>query len=482
MNTKALRQKILDLAIHGKLVPQDPNDEPASVLLERIRAEKERLIKEGKIKRPKKTKATSDKPHYPYELPKGWCWTTLGEICCIKGGKRIPRGMTFAKGKTAHIYIRVTDMKDNTIKLSDLKYIDDYVYEHIKNYTINASDLYLTIAGTIGSVGIVPNEVDGMNLTENAAKLTQIGCIKEYLLYALLSTIAQEHFISRFHQVAQPKLSIETASKTPIAMPPIGEQIRIVKEIKRYLAAIKIIEEGQTDLETTISQTKSKILDLAIHGKLVPQDPTDEPASKLLKRINPKAEITSDNGHYQKNKQFEIPSTWVLCKLGAVNEIARGGSPRPIKDYLTYDANGINWIKIGDTTKDGKYINSVKEKIRPEGVKKSRLVHKGDFLLTNSMSYGRPYILNVDGCIHDGWLVISPIGKAYTSDFLYYLLSSSFAYEQFTNVASGGVVTNLNSDKVADTIFPLPPYTEQERIVTKIEEIFAQLDAIEASL
>ena len=425
---------------------------------------------------------TSDKPHYPYELPKGWCWTTLGEICCIKGGKRIPRGMTFAKGKTAHIYIRVTDMKDNTIKLSDLKYIDDYVYEHIKNYTINASDLYLTIAGTIGSVGIVPNEVDGMNLTENAAKLTQIGCIKEYLLYALLSTIAQEHFISRFHQVAQPKLSIETASKTPIAMPPIGEQIRIVKEIKRYLAAIKIIEEGQTDLETTISQTKSKILDLAIHGKLVPQDPTDEPASKLLKRINPKAEITSDNGHYQKNKQFEIPSTWVLCKLGAVNEIARGGSPRPIKDYLTYDANGINWIKIGDTTKDGKYINSVKEKIRPEGVKKSRLVHKGDFLLTNSMSYGRPYILNVDGCIHDGWLVISPIGKAYTSDFLYYLLSSSFAYEQFTNVASGGVVTNLNSDKVADTIFPLPPYTEQERIVAKIEEIFAQLDAIEALL
>lgn len=390
--------------------------------------------------------------------------------------------MTFAKGKTAHIYIRVTDMKDNTIKLSDLKYIDDYVYEHIKNYTINASDLYLTIAGTIGSVGIVPNEVDGMNLTENAAKLTQIGCIKEYLLYALLSTIAQEHFISRFHQVAQPKLSIETASKTPIAMPPIGEQIRIVKEIKRYLAAIKIIEEGQTDLETTISQTKSKILDLAIHGKLVPQDPTDEPASKLLKRINPKAEITSDNGHYQKNKQFEIPSTWALCKLGAINEIARGGSPRPIKDYLTNDANGINWIKIGDTTKDGKYINSVKDKIRPEGVKKSRLVHKGDFLLTNSMSYGRPYILNVDGCIHDGWLVISPIGKAYTSDFLYYLLSSSFAYEQFTNVASGGVVTNLNSDKVADTIFPLPPYTEQERIVAKIEEIFAQLDAIEASL
>ena len=176
-----------------------------------------------------------------------------------------------------------------------------------------------------------------------------------------------------------------------------------------------------------------------------------------------------------------MPSSWVWCELGSVNEIARGGSPRPIKDYLTDAANGINWIKIGDTKKDGKYIDSVKEKIIPEGVKKSRMVHKGDFLLTNSMSFGRPYILNVDGCIHDGWLVISPLGKVYTSDFLYYLLSSSFAFEQFTNVASGGVVTNLNSDKVASTKFPLPPYEEQKRIVLEIEHWFALIDIIEHS-
>ena len=238
---------------------------------------------------------------------------------------------------------------------------------------------------------------------------------------------------------------------------------------------------------------RQKILDLAIHGKLVPQDPNDEPASVLLERIkaekerlikegkikrSKKSAKTSDTPHYE-NVPFEVPESWEWCKLGAVNEIARGGSPRPIKDYLTNDVNGINWIKIGDTTKDGKYINSVKERIRPEGVKKSRLVHKGDFLLTNSMSFGRPYILNVDGCIHDGWLVISPIGEAYTSDFLYYLLSSSFAFEQFTNVASGGVVTNLNSDKVADTKFPLPPYAEQGRIVSEIECWFALIDVIE---
>ena len=237
---------------------------------------------------------------------------------------------------------------------------------------------------------------------------------------------------------------------------------------------------------------RQKILDLAIKGKLVPQDPNDEPASVLLERIkvekerlikdgkikrSKKTATTSDSRHYP----FELPSGWVWCRLGEINDIARGGSPRPIKNFLTDDPNGVNWIKIGDTTKNSKYIESVKEKIRIEGVRKSRKVFKGDFLLTNSMSFGRPYILKVDGCIHDGWLVISPYGNAYTTDFLYYLLSSNFAYEQFSDVASGGVVTNLNSDKVADTFFPLPPISEQERIVKDIENWFSIIDMIEAN-
>ena len=235
---------------------------------------------------------------------------------------------------------------------------------------------------------------------------------------------------------------------------------------------------------------RQKILDLAIHGKLVPQDPNDEPASVLLQRIRTEKERlikegkikrsrkpakTSDTPHYP----YELPEGWVWTTLGAINDIARGGSPRPIKDFLTDDEDGVNWIKISDTTKDGKYIDSVKERIRKDGVKKSRMVYKGDFLLTNSMSFGRPYILNVDGCIHDGWLVISPIGNAYTADFLYYLLSSSFALDQFTEVASGGVVTNLNSAKVSDTLFPLPPIGEQQRIAVEIEHWFALIDQLE---
>ena len=168
---------------------------------------------------------------------------------------------------------------------------------------------------------------------------------------------------------------------------------------------------------------------------------------------------------------FEIPDSWEWVRLGDICTIARGGSPRPIQQYLTTDPNGINWIKIGDSDKGGKYINSTKERIIPAGVSKSRMVYAGDFLLTNSMSFGRPYILNVDGCIHDGWLVLSDYKSAFDRDYLYHMLSSSFAYYQFCDVVSGAVVKNLNSDKVAAALFPLPPLAEQRRIVLAIEGI-----------
>ena len=219
---KQAKSKILDLAIHGKLVPQDPTDEPASELLKRINPKAEIACDNGQYGK----------------SPKGWCLCNLSSLCKIKGGKRIPRGRTFSKGRTSHIYIRVSDMKNNTIMTTDLKYIDDDVYQTIKNYTISSTDLYLTIAGTIGHVGIVPKQFDGMNLTENAAKLTSIICDKKYLLYSLLSSTAQEHFKSRFHQVAQPKLSIETASSTIVCLPPLNEQHRIVAKIEEIFTQL----------------------------------------------------------------------------------------------------------------------------------------------------------------------------------------------------------------------------------------------------
>ena len=168
---------------------------------------------------------------------------------------------------------------------------------------------------------------------------------------------------------------------------------------------------------------------------------------------------------------FEIPATWRWVRLGNIFEIARGGSPRPINEYLTEDANGLNWIKIADATASGKYITATRQKIKPEGLKKTRAVSPGDLLLTNSMSFGHPYILQVEGCIHDGWLVLHPLDIGIDREFFYWLLSSSFAYAQFTDTASGGVVQNLNTEKVIYSLFPLPPLAEQKRIVAKIENL-----------
>ena len=174
------------------------------------------------------------------------------------------------------------------------------------------------------------------------------------------------------------------------------------------------------------------VLEIAIKGKLVPQYPTEGTAGDLLeknlidveidgRRVKQKVitEISEDE------KTFDIPDSWEWIKLGNVCTIARGGSPRPIKEYITTAADGVNWIKIGDTEKNGKYICATAEKIKPSGVSKSRMVHSGDFLLTNSMSFGRPYILKVDGCIHDGWLVISQSTEIFDQDYLYWLLSSN---------------------------------------------------------
>ena len=173
---------------------------------------------------------------------------------------------------------------------------------------------------------------------------------------------------------------------------------------------------------------------------------------------------------------YELPEGWKWCRLGEVAEIARGGSPRPIEKYLTTAEDGINWIKIGDTEKNGKYIFTTKEKIIKEGLSKTRYVEEGDFLLTNSMSFGRPYILKTSGCIHDGWLVIKQC-TAYNQDFLYYLLSSSAVFSQFVSLAKGSTVKNLKSETVRQVILPLPPtLAEQQRIVNRIESMFAKLD------
>lgn len=482
MDTKKLRQKILDLAIHGKLVPQDPNDEPASVLLERIRAEKERLIAEGKIKRSKKS-ATSDTSHYenvPFEVPEGWCWCRLDTLCDIKGGKRVPRGMSFSDAPTSHVYIRVTNMKKNTIIDNELKYIDDEVFSYIRNYIISKSDLYLTIAGTIGDVGEVPDKYDMMNLTENAAKLTNIICNRKYLMYSLLSSHAQEHFSSKFHQVAQPKLSIETASSTFVPIPPMEEQKRIVAKIEELLTIIDLFDNSKLDLELAILHAKSKILDLAIHGKLVPQDPNDEPASELLKRINPKF-VPCDNAHCQ----YRFPIYWELVKLEDVCEFIRNGvSIRQIKGANGIPITRIETISNGIVDRDRMGYADIID----DTYEKYYLQH-GDILMSHINSpihLGKSALYeSIEGekIIHGMNLLCLRMKTGICPKYMNYLFMSEIFKDEIRPYIKNAVnQASINTRNLGGVYSPIPPYNEQQRIVTKIEELFAVLDEIQKSI
>ena len=348
MNTKALRQKILDLAIHGKLVPQDPNDEPASVLLERIRAEKERLVKEGKIKRPKKTKATSDKPHYenvPFEVPSSWVWTTLGKIGNWQSGATPSRLRKDYYGGNIP-WLKTGDLNDGYI--SD---IPEYITETALKETsvkLNPKDsvLIAMYGATIGKVGIL-----SFPATTNQAccACTDYLVKKMYLFYFLLAN--REKFIAMGGGGAQPNISKEKIVSTLIPLPPKQEQSRIVEGIEHWLSLVDCIEKNKDNLQRTIKEAKSKILTLAIHGKLVPQAPTDEPASELLKRINPKAEIISDNGHYQK-----LPEGWCETILKHVITI-KSGYPINVRNcmqghYPIYGGNGITGYTVDYNIKE----------------------------------------------------------------------------------------------------------------------------------
>ena len=161
---------------------------------------------------------------------------------------------------------------------------------------------------------------------------------------------------------------------------------------------------------------------------------------------------------------------WKYVKLGEVCTVERGGSPRPIDDFITTDENGINWIKIGDAD-ESMYITKTAQRIKPEGMKKSRYVKPGDFLLSNSMSFGRPYILKIDGCIHDGWLVLRDENNVFDKKFLYYYLSAPITYKKFKSMAVGGVVNNLNSDMVRKVRVPIPSQEEQHRISDRLDKV-----------
>ena len=469
MNTKALRQKILDLAIHGKLVPQDPNDEPASVLIERIRAEKERLIKEGKIKRPKKTKTTSDKQHYPYQLPEGWVWCKLDDyvLSVTDGDHQAP-----PKSSNGVPFLVISNIATWKIDFTNTRYVPKEYYENInEDRKAKRGDILFSVTG---SYGIVVN----VKTDQEFCFQRHIGLIKpvigkEYLSYILMSGYIKGLCDNLATGTAQKTVGLDTLRSFFIPIAPIQEQKRIVAKIKQLLLVTTALECGKNELQTAIKQVKSKILDLAIHGKLVPQDPTDEPAAELLKRINPKAEITCDNGHYQK-----LPEGWCETQLGDIfnhntgKALNSSNTEGTLKDYLT--TSNVYWNSFD--------FSVIKKMLFKESELNKCQITKGDLLVCEGGDIGRAAIWDYDYdiCIQNHLHRLRPKVNGICVSFYYYVLY----YLKINNMIGGkGIgLLGLSSNALHKLHVPFPPLNEQHRIVAKIEEIFAQLDAIEASL
>ena len=246
-NVAELRKAILQLAVMGRLVRQNPNDPPASDLLKEIEAEKQRLVKAGIFRN--NDDKLSNGSVCPFELPQGWEWASVQQLGFVLGGKRLPKGHAYSELPTKYRYLTVTNMKNATIIDNDIKYISHETHEEIKKYVISRDDIYITIAGTIGAVGIIPEHCDGMNLTENASRLVFFGCDKLFLVHLLSSGIVQDQFAVLTNKMAQPKLSLRSILSTGVPVPPLAEQHRIVARIDQLMALCNTLDQ-QIDAAT----------------------------------------------------------------------------------------------------------------------------------------------------------------------------------------------------------------------------------------
>ncbi|EET14559.1 type I restriction modification DNA specificity domain protein [Bacteroides sp. 4_3_47FAA] len=445
MDTKALRQKILDLAIHGKLVPQDPNDEPASVLLERIKAEKERLIKEGKIKRSKKSAKSSDTPHYPYLLPNGWEWCNLEDIVCeLKYGTS---EKSLSVGKIAVLRMgNITNV--GTIDYSNLVYSSNN--EDIKLYSLEKDDLLFNRTNSsewVGKTAIYKKEQPAI-YAGYLIRIRPILIFSDYLNTVMNSSYYRNWCYNvKTDAVNQSNINAQKLSQLMIPIPPLKEQERIVVEVAKWISLINTIKNSKEDLQTTIKQAKSKILNLAIHGKLVPQDPNDEPAIELLKRINPDF-TPCDNGHYT-----QLPEGWAICKMKQITSITNGKSQKNVETlngiYPIYGSGGV----IG---RANQYL-----------------------CIAGSTIIGRKGTINNPIFVEEHfWNVDTAFGlkanDAILDKYLYYFCLSF----DFSKLDKSTAMPSLTKTSIGNVLIPIPPYKEQERIVAKIDMVLDTMNEI----
>ena len=411
---------------------------------------------------------TSDKPHYPYELPEGWCWCNLNEIAESLLGKTLDKSKNTGK---VYPYLCALNVKWNAFDLSVVKSIKLEDNEK-ERYQVLKGDLLICEGGDVGRSAIW-NSNEPIYFQNALHRVRFFGnIVADFYLYLFWCYKNYNWIDDICNGVTIKHLTQDKINALHLPLPPVAEQQRIVIEVKKWFVLIDQIEQIENNLQSTIKQTKSKILDLAIHGKLVPQDPTDEPASELLKRINPKAEITCDNGHYHK-----LPEGWCECKLSDVCVFDNGYA----FSSDNYNDCGIPLIRISNITNTGSIDLSSCVFIQDVPSNKF-IVKSGDLLIAMSgATTGKMgvYLYEEDALLNQR------IGNLKCTDAMlqqyrnYYMFAKS---DYILKIAYGGAQPNISAKAILDIDVMLPPLNEQHRIVAKIEEIFAQLDAIETSL
>ena len=504
MNTKQLRQKILELAIRGQLVPQDSNDEPASVLLEKIRAEKQTLIEQKKIKKDKKSSyITCDLSPYqkytehfadgsfkditdeiPFDIPKNWAWSRLGTLLINRDGERKPLSSSVRskQNEKKYDYYGATGVIDK---------VDSYIFSE-----------KLLLVGEDGAnllSKIKPNAffAEGKYWVNNHVHILD-ATDKSLLDYVIvvINSISLDNYITGS---AQPKLSQERLNKILLPLPPLSEQRRIVEKIEELLALVDDLETNKTDLQSYIKQAKSKVLEMAVRGELVPQNPEDEPASVLLERIKKekpsqksKDKTTVHNTHYEEELPFNIPENWVWCRLGEVYDLLNGFAFKS-NDYIEFSNTLVfrmSQIRPGggiDFDNNPKYVSD-----EFATSKKEFLLKEGDVVIAMTDMATDTKILGVPTQIpYDkrNWLLNQRVGKLFQKEknildptFLKNVLISDFMNKYYKTFGKGGVQINIGKQDILNAKIPLPPLAEQHRIVEKIEEIFSELEFIEEAL
>ena len=406
----------------------------------------------------------------PFEVPNNWIWTTIGGLCSKIGSGSTPKGSNYSSEGV--LFFRSQNVYNDGIVLDDIKYISDEVHQSMIGTEVLPNDLLLNITGgSLGRCAIVPNEINKGNVSQHVCILRPITISSNYFHALILSTFFSKSMkITGSGREGLPKYNLE---QMMFPLPPLAEQKRIVSEIERWFSLIDIIEKDKQDLHTIIKQAKSKILDLAIHGKLVPQDPNEEPASELLKRINSKTEITCDNAHYT-----NLPAGWAMCKLSDLCKIENGFA----FNSDDYKSHGIPLVRISNITHN---TIDITDCAYIEGITDDKFkVSKGDLLIAMSgATTGKMGVYPFDETAYlnqrVGNIKILNKSSLYPNYRNTYMQSK---VDEILKIAYGGAQPNISASIIGNFDFPLPPYKEQIRIVETVQRIFDQLDVITESL